>query len=220
VARGSFASALAVIGWRVAGGVLLALTQGGCPGGAELEDPDRFEQYPPMGGASGAPGVSGAGGATAGAGGSVSGSSGSAGGTGVSCDIVAAMPQNCGRNCHDATTRAADLDFSNLDTIAAQLVDKPALHAGVGCNAVGMPFRQCTPEELTAKGCPSNVMLIDSASFESSWLVKKLTPGEEGDCGAAMPYPPGNSTTRGWSEARRTCYLEYFRSLIPAEVGR
>ncbi len=58
-------------------------------------------------------------------------------------------------------------------------VDQPAPHVGVGCNASGMPSRQCTAEELVDK------------------------------------YPPGNSTTRGWSEAGKSCYLEYFRSLIP-----
>jgi hypothetical protein len=205
----------------------VALTLGGCPGGAVLEDPDRFPQYP--GGTSGAPSASGAGGAggeTAGAGGSVggagagaggsagAGSGGSGGGVVFSCDVAVAMKNSCSRSgCHNATLHAANLDLSDLAANAALLVDRPALHPEIGCNTPGTPYRECTPEELTARGCPT-AMLIDSANFENSWVVKKLK-GEQMMCGGDMPEIPGDSAGVGWSDARRTCLLEYFQSLIP-----
>jgi hypothetical protein len=54
--------------------------------------------------------------------------------------------------------------------------------------------------------------LISSADFESSWLVAKMN-GTQGECGDPMPMAPGNSANLGWSEDRKLCLLEYFRSL-------
>lgn len=201
----------------------LALGSSGCPGGAVLEEPERFPQYLAGAPGAGAPGA-GAGGSepvagAAGAGGAVAGASGSggvpgAGGTGLSCDITVAMKENCLTGCHTAAVHYANLDFSNVAIVAMQMVDKPALHIDLGCNAVGAQFRQCTPEELTALGCPPGALLIDSKDFEQSWVVKKLD-GEQLGCGDAMPLPPGNAVSRHWDAARKTCLLEFFRSLIP-----
>ena len=211
----------------------LTLGLGGCPGGAVLEEPEKFPQYgggtTSTGGAGGSAGTSGsAGAATAGSAGSggAAGSTGSAGTSGsagaggsagsIGCDIAVAMKDNCDRpGCHNTAYHEAALDFSNLANMPALLVDRPALHGDIGCNAPGTLFRACDAAELVALGCPTDVLLIDSRDFDASWVVKKLK-GEHGTCGKEMPISPGNSVMYGWGEARRTCFLEYFRSLIPA----
>ncbi len=211
---------------RIGLGCACAVSLGGCPDGADLENPERFPQY--GGGTTSTAGTSGAAGTVAGAGmggGGSGGASGSAGSTGVAggggtgvvlgCDIVDAMKKNCARaGCHGALDHYGDLDFSNLSAIGALMVDKPALHGDITCDS-GPPARECTPEELATRGCPTNVLLIDSKNFDASWVVKKLTD-QQADCGQAMPAVPGNSASNGWSDARRQCFLDYFRSLIPA----
>ena len=86
------------------------------------------------------------------------------------------------------------------------------MHGDIGCNQPGELFRECTEDELVALGCPEDALLISSADFESSWLVAKMN-GAEGECGVPMPASPGNTPASGWSEERRACLLEYFRSL-------
>jgi hypothetical protein len=163
------------------------------------------------GGTAGSVGVAG----TAGASGT--GGSAGAGGSGgsISCDIAVAMKANCDKSgCHNMRDHFAALDFSNLAAIPALLVDKPAAHGDIGCNPPGTLFRACDAAELVALGCPPDALLIDSQNFDASWVVKKLK-GEHGTCGDAMPASLGASPGSGWNDARRACFLEYFRSLIP-----
>jgi hypothetical protein len=218
-------------------GVAVAAALGGCPYGAELENPEQNQQY-----FSGAPGVGGAMGGSAGvatggagaaqggtagapAGGAGAGTAGGAGtgsGTWVwnpACgDIKIALKDNCSRpGCHSTTDQYAGLDLTDPTTFREQLVDKVAMHGDIGCNAVGMPFRACTPQELVDKGCPPGVMLINSQNLDESWLLKKLTltKAELMGCGDAMPITPGNQPGEGWDAAgmRKACYIEFFRSL-------
>lgn len=222
-------------------GLLIAATLSGCPDGAELEAPERHLQYDAgngtggtggaSGGAGGATGgtagVGGAAGASAGAGGASAGTGGAAGGgagTGTAtwtwnCPEPLEGPQgalvkSCARPaCHNSASKYARLDLTNPATFKDLMVDKIAMHEDITCNAPGTPSRVCTPDELiTVKGCPTDAMLIDSANFENSWLVKKMNM-QFGMCGNRMPYPPGDAVSNGWSDARKACLLEFFRSL-------
>jgi hypothetical protein len=128
---------------------------------------------------------------------------------------MGALAKNCSRSgCHTALERYADLDLHDPATIAAQMIDKPATHGDIGCNTPPAPFRECTSEELVALGCPT-VKLIDSQNFDASWVVAKIN-GSQLTCGLAMPIAPGNSPTAGWSDQRRACFIEFFRSLVPS----
>ncbi len=194
----------------------LALCLAGCPGGAELENAERFAPY--FAGASGsgssgtgASGITGAPGGTAGAGVT----------TPASCDvdITKALKDSCARSfCHDGASHYAGLNLLVPEALAAELVDKPATHGDIGCYAPGEPFRACNAAEI-ASICPPNALLLDSQSPDDSWVVRKLTPGGAMGCGDDMPAPPGNSPTYGWSEQRRNCLLDFFRSLVEPPPG-
>jgi hypothetical protein len=213
--------------------IAAAATIAGCPGGAELEDPDRF---PPVVGGTGPTtgGSTGVGGATAGAGmggaagsaGAGAGTAGTAGaaGTGAAtwtwtcmADVTMALKQNCSRaGCHSTLDKYAGLDLTNPAAIAAQMVDKPAMHGDIACQPSGQPFRACTAEELLAKGCPPTAMLIDSQNPEASWVLTKLRD-QQGDCGDPMPIAPGNSVSNGWNDERKLCYENFFKSLAASQ---
>jgi len=207
-------------------GVLLALTTGGCPMGADLENPERFAVYgagatgatggtPPtagMGGSSGSP-----------AGGTAGATAGAAGGavvdcSGFSCDVNEALLKSCGRTgCHSAAAKFADLQLTDC-TSAAAMLNKPATHGDIDCSVPPEPFRPCEPAELPATCPPSGALLIDGTTFENSWVLKKLDPAFVPDsCGAPMPAPPGNSTAQGWSDARLACLTDFFRSLTTSQ---
>jgi hypothetical protein len=205
-------------------GFATAAALGGCPGGAVLEDPERFRQYdaglPAVAGASGASGGGGAGqGGVAGAVATGGAGMGSAGWTWNCSEVplaggtTSALNRNCVNGCHNSLIKAAGLDLTDPSTIGAQMVDKPPTFADFGCQASGESYRECTREEMIAKGCPTDALLIDSNDFDASWVVKKLTGGQ-GECGDAMPLAPGNSAAHWDAEGRRKqCYLEFFRSL-------
>jgi hypothetical protein len=196
----------------------VAVSLGGCPGGAELENPDQNMQY-----FSGAPGVGGTTGG-AGQGGSPTGGAGTAGGAGTgsanwtwNCATplegpMGALKQNCARGgCHDQTSRYAGLNLTDPSTIRGQMVDQIATHGDMSCGTPGMTH-VCTPDEIVALGCPLDVKLIDSANFSNSWVVAKINQ-THGNCGLYMPFTPGNSATNGWNDERMNCYMDFFRSL-------
>lgn len=188
-------------------GLLLAVTTSGCPMGAELENPERFVPFTGGVGTTGGSVAAGMGGSPGGAG---------AGGATFSCNVDDALLRSCGRNaCHNAGSQWADLILTDAATAAIELLDVPATHGDIQCSVPPEPYRACTPAELPAT-CPQNVMLIDSMDIDSSWVLRKLDPAfVQGSCGDAMPAPPGNSTSVqvGWSEERRACLIEFFRSL-------
>jgi hypothetical protein len=125
------------------------------------------------------------------------------------CDLRPSLKQNCARaGCHSTVDRYGGLDFTEPGRVAAQLVDKVATHGDIGCNGPGTPFRTCTPDELVAKGCPPNTLLIDSANPEESWILKKLR-GQQGMCGDQMPISPGNTPSNGWNSERLACYEDW-----------
>jgi hypothetical protein len=123
--------------------------------------------------------------------------------------LTEVLGKNCGRTgCHSAAVHYADLTLVDPNTVAAQMVGAPATHGDIDCAALGEPFRACTPDELPSD-CPESALRIDPANPEESWVLKKLR-GQNGNCGAEMPSAPGNSTTNGWSEERRTCLERWF----------
>jgi hypothetical protein len=171
---------------------------------------ERFVYYLAQSGAGGMAGTGGT--ASAGMAG-VSGSGGVVTGVGADyvplCDLPSTLKQNCARTgCHGALDRHADLDFTDPNAVAAQLVDQVAPHGDLGCNPPGTPFAECTSNELAALGCPSDALLIDSANPEASWILRKLR-GEQESCGDPMPIAPGNSISNGWNDARRACYEDW-----------
>jgi hypothetical protein len=218
---------------HLCGGVAVAATLGGCPYGAELENPEQNKQY-----FSGAPGVGGAMGgsagvATGGAGAAQGGTAGApiggagagtAGGAGMgsgtwtwncAVDVRQALKDNCARaGCHSASFPAAGLTLVDPATFRATLVDKPATYTDIDCDDTAM-FRACTPDEaVTVKGCTEGAKLIDPNNLDASWVLKKID-GQHATCGDAMPIAPGNSPTYGWDAAgmRKTCFIDFFRSL-------
>lgn len=223
--------------------LLAATALGGCPDGAELENPDRFPQAGIGGATGGATG--GTGGATGGTGGATGGTAGAAtggtaGATGGSagmaqggaagtmasggaggtvsplCDIQVALSKSCARTgCHSALDHYADLDLSNPAGVAAQMVGVAAMHGDINCAAPGTPFRECMPSELPATCPPAGTLLIDPTTFDNSWVVKKLNGDET--CGDAMPLPPGDSVSNGWNDARKACLIDFFRQLSTSQ---
>ncbi len=145
------------------------------------------------------------------------GSSGNGGSAGASldpslpCDIQEALTKSCGRTgCHSLAVHYADLTLVD-PSVGQTYVDKVATHGDIGCAPPGERFRECQPFELPAS-CPDDALLIDSLNPEQSWMLKKLR-GEHNECGARMPAPPGDSTSNGWSEARRECIEAWIYSL-------
>jgi hypothetical protein len=221
----------------VAGSIGLAA----CPGGAELDNPERFFWYASSGNAnagtgSGATGAgsggTGTGGTTpsAGKGGtgtggaapiagstgapSVGGSPGGTAGAGApaSCDVVEALGLHCSlSSCHNASSKIAGLDLSDPASLKG-LIGRPAGHQDMNCDLSGENFVPCTPDETAAR-CPTGLLLLDSAAPTNSWLVRKLTVGAADNCGDDMPVSPGNSVTKGWSDERRACLIQYFTAL-------
>jgi hypothetical protein len=77
-----------------------------------------------------------------------------------------------------------------------------------------MAFRACTAAELPA-GCVPGTLVIDSANFDNSWVLKKFNMTRaELECGDQMPLPPGNSVASGWNEDRKACLIDFFRKQV------
>jgi hypothetical protein len=206
-------------------GLAVAVTMGGCPVGAELENPERFDTgvvgtggAGPTGGTGGSAGTTGgaSGSGAAGTAGAAAGSAGTGGAT-FSCDVTEALTKSCGRTgCHSAAVHYADLTLIDPATVAEQMVGKMGTHGDIDCAPAGEPFRECMPNELPSD-CATAGPLIDPANVDNSWVLKKLDPAYALNCGAKMPAPPGDSASNGWSEARRQCLIDFFRSLATAQ---
>src|SRR5262245_53984876 len=112
------------------------------------------------GGTGGTVSVGGSGGSGSSGGSCPGGICGTGGYAGLPCDVQVALSKSCARTgCHSALDHYADLDLSNPAAIAAQMVNKPALHGDINCAAPGMAFRECSPYELPYS-CPTNALLI------------------------------------------------------------
>jgi hypothetical protein len=167
-------------------GISLVVTQTGCPGGAELENPDAWAGR--FGGNSGgAPPATG--GTTTGGG-----TTGGTGGTGTTNWVIdlTTIPCNNGQNadqvikadcakggCHKGALAAASLDLSQNQ--AKNTKDVPATHEGIQCSATGEPYMECVPTT-----CPTGARLVNSANPDDSWVLKKIH-GTANGCGDTMP---------------------------------
>lgn len=87
--------------------------------------------------------------------------------------VFTGMAASC-KLCHGNAFQAAGLDLQSPN-VTSRLKDVPATHG------------DRAPQE--SGPCPIGDKLIDSASPEDSWLLKKLR-GLQGNCGTAMPQTP------------------------------
>jgi hypothetical protein len=163
--------------WASPAALLLLAT--GCPGPAELEDPESFCK----------PGAS-----VVDANGKVTGCNdqGASGGTGAgmppaSCETacMTQLLQNTCTSCHTSSAALGGLDLQSPG-FTARLKDQAAKHESVA-----------NPAQ-----CPSGDKLIDSANPSASWLLKKVN-GQQGACGTLMP--PGVPI----SQAELACVSAY-----------
>jgi hypothetical protein len=144
----------------------------GCPGGAELEHPEKYF--------AGSPGT--------GAGGSGTGGTGAGGKPIVEmplptvdgCDIPAVLSRNCALSgCHKAGAikPQAGLLLVGDTTLVSRLKDTPSTHADIYCGSMPCP-------EIPAE-CPKDDKLVDSADYTKSWMLIKMNDAME--CGDLMP---------------------------------
>lgn len=76
--------------------------------------------------------------------------------------------------CHGNALKSAGLDLESPN-VTARLEDVPATHGDRAPQMSGP--------------CPVGDKLIDTATPEESWLLKKVR-GQQGNCGTAMPQTP------------------------------
>jgi hypothetical protein len=159
-------------------GATFVATLTGCPGGADLEHPEKY--FPESTGATGG---------TAGTGGSSGGSAGSGGSSGSSshvgpvvvegCDFVTSTATCATSGCHKpgAIPVAAGLNLVADDLLVSRVKDIAPTFKDIYCGNVPCP-------EIPAE-CPEGVKLVDSANVENSWMLQKITDAK--GCGVAMP---------------------------------
>jgi hypothetical protein len=162
----------------------LLLTLSGCPGGAELEHPEKYGLT-----ATGGSTATGSGGMTASGG---SGTSGSAGSSGpalvVDCGTdmyETILTGNCAEpGCHQpiAGMAASGLNLMPDSGLVGRLKDVKAQHGDITCPP---DFNACTPAS-----CDPNVLLVNSQNPSASWILTKINGGQS-DCGSRMPGPAG-----------------------------
>ena len=179
--------------WRLASVVLSGASAsllGGCPIGAELEDPMRFADryYPPAaGGSAGTGGMPG-------------------GGIDPGCDYATVLMNSCAMShCH-GRSKLAKLDLRPDEGLVARLYDVPALHEGIDCSQTAV-FQACARPTEPAACLPFNdALLVDSSNVENSWILKKIN-GTSAGCGDPMPY---DLTIE---EADRACLEKFIRAV-------
>ena len=173
-------------------GISLIVTQSGCPGGAELDDPEAWAGRlgNNTGGAPPATGGTGTGGMATG--GMATGGSGMQ--TNWVLDLNTVVCPNglnattvvtgdCAKTgCHKGTLSAAGLDLTPA-TIANKTKDKPATHSEIQCSAPGDPYMECIPTTCPSAG---TALLVNSQNADESWIMKKLHAQANG-CGTTMP---------------------------------
>jgi hypothetical protein len=175
-------------------GATFAATLSGCPGGAELEHPEKYFL-------AGSPGM--AAGASGGAGGGT-------GGTGMGgmsttdvpvptvegCDIPAVLARGCALSgCHKvaAIPPAAGLVMTADNGLVGRVKDKTATHGDIYC---GLEPCASIPKECTAPGVGQ--LLVDSTDYTQSWIIQKMN--DPLGCGESMPV-----SVSAFTAADKTC---------------
>jgi hypothetical protein len=200
---------MGVRSWVVLG-AFMAAPLSGCPGGADLDDPDRFPAL--QADTAGAAGSSGGAG-TAGS----AGTAGMAGSSGVGgritfvppdCDYRGVLSSQCGRGtCHQKTPNNPTSPLAGLDLVAdgieERLYGKRPTYKDMTCPN---PDGGLVPVACVPPGCSQDAYLIAPGNPTGSFMYQKIA-GSHGDCGRVMPLAPGtlNDTTRAcledWIEA-------------------
>lgn len=188
-------------------GMCSLLTLSGCPGGAELEHP---EKYGLTGGSSSMNGSGGTtGGSSPGTGGTAGGSAGTGGGATLTVDCgsdtyQSVLTQNCATGgCHKKTGNIparSGLDLTPDSGLVSRIKDVKAQHGDI---YVGNSTTPSVPAS-----CDPNVLLVNSANADASWILAKIK-GTQSDCGIQMPDVGGPPA------AAETC-LENFVSAVAA----
>jgi hypothetical protein len=177
-------------------GATFAATLSGCPGGADLEHPEKYF--------AGSPGM------TTGGTGGTGGTSGGTAGTGMGgmaatdvplptvdgCDIPAVLSRGCALSgCHKAGAikPAAGLLLAADNGFVGRVKDKPATHGDIYC---GLELCVPTPAECTAPGVGQ--LLVDSTDYTKSWIIQKMN--DPLGCGEAMPV-----SVSSWTGADQSC---------------
>jgi hypothetical protein len=155
-------------------GAAFALTLAGCPGGADLEHPERY----PIGTGTSAGGTGGSG-ATGGTGGMTGNRMVPAS---VDCDYATALTKTCAISaCHKASAvpAAAGLVLVPDSGLVDRLYGVPATHGDIYCADIS---DTCPTPPTT---CPKGDLLIDPTDVTKSWILLKMN--NPPDCGDAMP---------------------------------
>lgn len=120
--------------------------------------------------------------------------------------------------CHNATTKAGELDLTPDSFLASRLLNVPAAHDLTCPGQV-----ECDPERPACEvcsQCPREQLLINTSDLSSSWIFRKLEPFVPGvttetssiGCGDAMPTY--NTTgTANYRQAHKDCLIEFFTAL-------
>jgi hypothetical protein len=165
-------------------GLFIAVTQTGCPQGADLQNPD---QYPPVTSSGGSSGSGGSSNASAGTG--TAGSASQAqlitpATVGCAFDMVLGTGSTRGScailGCHAGPMPSSELDLTANAGLVGRLKDVSAKHGDINCASDPADFMACVPA-----GCP-DAYLVDSNYPDDSWILQKIN-GTQGDCGAQMP---------------------------------
>jgi hypothetical protein len=187
-----------------AAGLSLIVTQAGCPGGAELENPDSYPgRFPSTAAGTGSAVGGTSNGGTGGSGTAGTGTSAILDLSTVDCGSLSAatvLSMDCASvGCHRTTTAVpaiAKLDLTPNDGLAARVKDVPAQHLNIQCSATGAPYMECIPTTCPAPGA---VLLVNSNTPDASWMMSKvrnMTPG----CGTPMPATDGYTTANAANE--------------------
>jgi hypothetical protein len=157
-------------------GATFVATLSGCPGGADLEHPEKYF-----------PEATGAMGGTAGTGGTGAAGGGSGGKAPMEvpvplvegCDIPTVLTDSCATNgCHKpGPIMAAKLNLIADNGLVGRVKDVPSTHSDLYCGNVPCPT---IPAE-----CPVDDKLVDSTDYTQSWIVKKMN--DPAGCGELMP---------------------------------
>lgn len=200
-------------------GALVLVPLSGCPGGAELENPERFTAG--SSGSSGAAGSSGSSGTSGTAGTSgASGTSGTSGSSGAgggltfvppNCNYRDVLARKCGPGCHQTRPNVPSSPIAGLDLVTegveTRVYGKRPTYEDITCpnpdgGALQVP---CLPP-----GCLPDALLIAPGNPGGSFILQKIT-GTHGDCGRVMP--PGNL-----DETDRACLEDWVEAVANATV--
>ena len=183
-------------GWEGSGNTATGATGGGGSAGASAGTAGSATAGMSAGGigAAGSGPAGAAGNATAGSGAAGNGAAGNgaagsgSGGAGIDpgCDYVPLLVMDCAHaGCHapmPGVTAAASLNLLPDSGLVARLKDVKAQHLNINCAPPGEDIVECG---YVPAACPSDALLVSSASWEASWVIAKLR-GTAVGCGDIM----------------------------------